>query len=615
MDFSTITLSTQLSALMSEHQAPSTILLSPISETPSSTPSSAMTSSVPSKRPSTSTTSTSASSSAPTADSVEPSATIAAPHAPTSSDFLSHSTSFYFAVALGSIIGVAILLALIAWAFRKQARDKRRRLTDSAARLPWIYSTGSDDNLFPGTSVTLDIENGMQDTNTEDGVPNLGSRERMAYEQLWERRNGGDVHDPKRLEFDIDKKLRPPYITPQIPSSTASKRYSGQNHLAATPHANRISLGSIDSRLQVETFGRGTPLFITNQVPDDLSISYSQETGFPSPPIGSTTSHPEIGTPRELVPMPRVQLGLDGEALNIPWEEKVLSSNDTPAEKPRSRIISAERIRKTWNTQASEASEDNLIVDTRQGDQKPEGESWITSIRTSLVNVLGVLAGSLPTTAIGEDRNGSDKLTPARPKQSTKRKTLQDSSSTLDEAIMKGTLSRGRIIKSSTSDPWSLAKTGSDIGAVHTRVPVLDTGSLSSHKISDPGLDASRFEPLYRHGRLQVEKETSTSLSSHGLSISSKDSPSRLCISRSLSATSFVSPKRDWKTTQGSMKGSMTSEKRPALNSRTASMITTSSTTSMVSVVTGTEGMDERIALAREALKDRRRKAKRISTG
>lgn len=549
--------------------------------------------------------------------SAEPSTTIAAPPTPTSSDYLSHSPPYYVAIILGSIAGVTTLAALIAWAFRRHLHAKRRRLADSAAKLPWVYSTsGNGDGGPPGTAVNPDIENGMRNTNTEIGIMNLGSREDMAYVQAWEPRGDRDVGEPKRSEPCLDRKPRPPFIAQQIPSYELFSRHSGRefmsNH-AASSCANRISLGSIDPHLQVETLGKGSALLITNQVPGDISACSSQE----GPTCGSLSPHSEIGTPRELVPMPRF-LGLDGNGLDIPWEEKTLSKNLPSNEgqlqnKTRSRIMSAEHIRKTWDRNAPTSTGDPVIV---TGRQEPEGEGWANSIRSNFVNAFNAVAANLPmAAAIKEGKEEDpDRLTPACPKRSSKRRALLRHP---DEVKLSTSLNRKDTIISLASDPWSLVETGSNTGVVHVHLPPSDARSISSHETSGSNLVASdsvldtilrNYEPL------DIKKKLSTTpLSKRRSSVLSKDSRSRVAVSRSSSAIGSVSPKRHRKPT--SLKRTVTIDRRSTspLYSRTTSMASVSSTTSALSIVTGsTEDMIKTRLLAREALKDRRRKAKRL---
>ncbi|KAF9449701.1 hypothetical protein P691DRAFT_727545 [Macrolepiota fuliginosa MF-IS2] len=619
VDLSTITPSAELSGLMSESQAPNTMSLSPGSGALSSTLSNVMTSLSTSDSLSTSinsmpATASSSTSAAAVSVSAEPTTPMTSPPTPAPLDYLSHSPPFYVAIVLGSIAGVAVLAALISWAFRRQAHEKRRRLADEAARLPWISPTPEpDDRGFSSAPVALDVETGMQCSNTEVGIMNLG-REGMAHVQAWEPRGDRDVGEPKRSEC-YDRKQRPPFITQQIPSYTLFSRYSGQNFInrpAASPCANRVSLGSIDPHLQVETLGKGSALLVTNQVPSDLSMCSSQEAGFSCLSHGSS-SHPEIGTPRELVPMPRF-LGLDGKGLDIPWEEKALPASQSPvARTPRSRIMSAEHIRKTWDRQAPKTPEDDQSAAGKKMLQEPEVEGWANSMRSNFINAFNAVAASLPISAIREGTEDADKLTPARPRRSSKRKALQNTSPTPDGVISKASPSRGCTIKSSSSNPWSLVETGSNTGIVHIRVPASDTRSVvSNHEILDPGFGISRSYTLHSHEPLRVKK-SSVPLLSQQTYTSNKPSMSCASTTRSLSATGSVSPKRPRKTTSSITKRRTTLERRPnALNSWATSMTTSSSITSMVSIATGSEGMKEQRSLARVALKDRRRKAKRL---
>lgn len=499
------------------------------------------------------------------------------------SNYLLHSPPYYVAIVLGTVAGVAFLASLTAWAIRRQAHERHRRLADSAAKLPWVSSGDEHDNDNDGlgsNSVASDVENAMHTTPTEMGIMNLGSREDMAYVQSWEPRGDRDVGEPKRSElYEDDSKWRPPFINQQIPS-----------YADGPSRADRASLGSIDPHFQAETLGQGSALLITNQVPGDISASSSQETGLPCSEPNSMSPLPEVGTPRELVPMPRF-LGLDGRGLSIPWQEKDLSII-----KPKSRIMSAEHIRRTWERQAS---------------NEPEREGWANSIKSNLVNVFNVVTAQLPITAAkdGKEDPGSN-FTPARPKRSSKRAMQTRSSHSEDEAKPASILSRGCSMKASSSDPWSLVKTGSNIGVVNFHLPVSDVCSVSSHDFSDPGFGLSRSYTLRSAKPLRVEKKASMSLFKGCVSIPSKGSTNQAPFSRTLSTGGSVSPKRHRKSAGCSIKRKITLDRRSGpLFSRTTSMASSSST---VSIATGAEDIREKRLLAREALKDRRRKAKRL---
>ncbi|KXN83275.1 hypothetical protein AN958_01646 [Leucoagaricus sp. SymC.cos] len=600
----TISTSTNSPTLMSESQAPSTDSLTATSDVANS-PWSSGTISVtmpPSLSPSPSASlSANASTTFPTSPN------------PTSTDYLSHSPPFFVAIILGTIAGVAVLAAMIAWAFRRQAHEKRRRLVDSAMKLPWFCSAGGNDVGLGDQKAASDTETAMRTTDTEVGIKNLGSREGMAYVQSWEPRGDRDVGEPKRGESYVDRKPRPPFITQQIPTSALFSRYSGQHLIseyAASSCASRVSLGSIDPHLQVDTLGKGSALLITNQVPGDISVSSSQEVGFPCPSRNSLSPISEIGTPRELVPMPRF-LGLDGKGLSIPWGEKDPSSNEGQAETAtKSRIMSAEHIRQTWERNTSNHFESPSHSAEEQVQQQNEGEGWANSIRSNFRNAFNAVAASLPS-AIREGKESSNsRLTPARPKQSSIREVLRHSSPTQGEANSNTALSRGCTIKSSASVPWSLVETESNAGVVHIHLPSSDVCSTSSHDLSDPSFGATRSYSLRTPEPLQIEKKSSTPLSKGRPSISSKEAKLRASFSRSSSASGY-SPKRHRKPPGGSMKREITSGRRSSpLFSRTTSMASFSTTTSAVSFGTGAEDIRDKRLIAREALKDRRRKAK-----
>lgn len=529
----------------------------------------------------------STSSSYATVFSAKPSSSIIAPSTP--SNYLLHSPPYYVAIVLGTVAGIAFLASLTAWAIRRQAHERHRRLADSAAKMPWASSGGGNgdhNDGFGNNSIASDIENAMHTTPTEMGIMNLGSREDMAYVQSWEPRGDRDVGEPKRCElYEDDSKWKPPFINQQIPSYTLFSRYSGHINDVGSSRANRASLGSIDPHVQAETLGQGSALLITNQVPGDISASSSQEAGLPC--LDSPLS--EVGTPRELIPMPRF-LGLDGKGLSVPWQEQ------DPLTKPKSRIMSAEHIRRTWERQTSD---------------EPEREGWANSIKSNFVNIFNSVTATLPIATIkdGKETTGSN-FTPARPKRSSKRNVQGPSSYSEDEAKPQPILSRGCSIKASMSDPWSLVKTGSNIGIVRIHLPTSDVCSVSSHDLSDPGFGLSRSYTLHDPKPLQVEKKAPTPLFKGCLSISSKGSTKLVPFSRTLNTGGSVSPKRYRQSPGCSIKRKITSDRRSVpLFSRTTSMASSSST---VSIVTGAEDIREKRILAREALKDRRRKAKRL---
>jgi hypothetical protein len=519
---------------------------------------------------------------------------------------------------LGSVAGVATLTALIAWAFRRHEHAKRRRLAESASQLPWVYSGGTDDDgRSAGSAVTPDVEYGMRNTDTQLGIMNLGSREDMAYVQAWEPRGDRDVGEPKRSEQSTDRKTRPPFLAQQIPSFQLFSRYSAGDFMRETSsYGTRISSGSIDPQLHVDTLGKGSTLLITNQVPGDISVCSSQEAGFPFQARGSGSPHSSVGTPREIVPTPRF-LALDGGGLEIPREEKPYSTfatitNELLQTKTRSRIMSAEHIRKTWDRTLSISNEYPDNTTNKSRNQGPGGEGWASSIRSNLVNALNAVAANLPiATAVSksEDTDNSDKLTPARLRRSLKHKEL------LRQHRSSSSLDRQDTISSLASNPWSLVETGSNTGMVHIHIPASDTDSISSHGTSDRLAAAdSRDVTLRNHEPLQIKKKLSlTPLSKRRSPSLCKDSRSRVVVSPSPSSVSPSKRHKKASSYSGSVKRMVTIDRRTApVYSRTTSMASILSTTSAVSIVSGTDDMMETGSVLREALRDRRRKAKKL---
>ncbi|XP_006455925.1 hypothetical protein AGABI2DRAFT_180762 [Agaricus bisporus var. bisporus H97] len=610
---------TEVPTVISETQAPSTPISLPTSESPLSTLSNLIVPSLPSDSLPATTSSVSINSSSSAVVSAKPTITVAPP---TQSNNLSPSPPYYVAIVVGSIAGVATLAALIAWAFRRHAHAKRRRLAESASQLPWVYSGGTDDDdRSAGTSITPDVEYGMRNADTEVGITNLGSREDMAYVQAWEPRGDRDVGEPKRSEGFTDRKTRPPFLAQQIPSFQLFSPHSAGEFMEDTPspHGIRVSSGTIDPQLLVDTLGKGSTLLITNRVPGDISVCSSQEAGFPSQACDSLPLHSKIGTPREFVPV-RSYLALDGEGFDIPREEKSVSAfsaitDELLENKPRSRIMSAEHIRKTWDRNASASNEYPGISTTITKDHEPDGEGWANSIRSNLVNALNAVAANLPLTTVtsrGEEVENSDNLTPARPKRSLKYKEL------LSDDNLFSSLDRKDTISSVASNPWSFVDTGSNSGIVHIHLPASDTGTLLSHGTSDRLATAdSRDFTLRNPEPLQIKKKLSlTPLSKRRSSVLSNYSRSRVIGSGSSSLIGSVSPSKRHKKASsysGGVKRKGTIDRLSSpVYSRTTSMATISSTTSAVSIIAGTDGMVGTKSVLREVLKGRRRKAKRV---
>ena len=272
----------------------------------------------------------------------------------------------YVGIALGVIVVIAFLAALVAWSVRLHRHRRRSRNTTN---VPW--ATRDDEKLESGTSTPDDVSFNSLHT--------------------WEPRGDRDVGEPKRSES---------YFLAGTPVVAARPMYATPVPPPQLP-----------------------PLSHVMPLQDLMVYSHPQY-----PPQYPTVAHAlpmmdNYGTPRQVMDRPRyVGLGEDGMGLAVPWRHSppppsivtqttpppiVTQTTPPPVDHASPAQLpcpfpTESRIRQHYRESKERAQE-----------EKEQYEGWAASVRSSLVSAFNAVASSLPNGHNLSFANGEaeDKLT------------------------------------------------------------------------------------------------------------------------------------------------------------------------------------------------------------
>ncbi|PPQ68441.1 hypothetical protein CVT25_007835 [Psilocybe cyanescens] len=382
-----------------------------------------------------------------------PTETVTAPPLPgTGSNLNVHSPPYYVGIVLGTIAGIALLAALIAWWFRLKSHARRKRWAKTF--VPWGRAGNDDDG-------------GLEAGKSKDGYYsgpyglNFASREDMAHLQAWTPRGDRDVGEPKRSEsylngstwslhdhsipghnlFSAESFGAISSIDGYTPAGVRHK-YS-QRHLPA--YLGGQGPGTRGLRDDASTYSNDhrRPLTVVNNVPSSLKPAYVSS-GEYKPPV---TGLEEDGRPdvphRSMMERLRNRGRPPTEA---PWEE--LGPLPTPGGSP----------------------------------QVVTNEAWASSIRSGLANAFNAVAANLSAAASAPRMTKNDKSNLA---SRTTRKSVRDT--VWDEKTpSKDGLFRGDSLSTVTSKAWTLEDTGDGAGIVHFRMKDGDLVSKISQRPTMP---------------------------------------------------------------------------------------------------------------------------------
>ena len=405
----------------------------------------------------TATSTNSSTSSSSTSSKQAPSETFFAPPINTNTSNLNvHEPPFYVGVVLGTIAGIALLAALVAWLIRYKA--KRRR----AARtiVPWARSDDADGGR---------LEAGHGDVDRlAVGAIHLGSREDLAHVQAWSPRGDRDVGEPRRSEsylngstYSLHNHSIPGHTLFSDESLGAISAFEGNDGSGLRSSRTLRQLPSYlmdesfaararreeDALRYAQYYGRPMPERTVNaRFPNSLG-------GSPPPCLGQEGHYWDQGSPRRPMVERLRNLGKPSEP---PLED--IGPLPTPGAPPR--------------------------------DGKDEVEPWASTFKTSLVNAFNSVAANLSRAPHIE--LGDDNLTPL-PRRAT-RKSVRDAFCNEKTDGAKG-LSRYSSTSTVESKPWTLEENSSGSGIVHLHIS--ETEAPRRPSMPPPNLSFGDGESIY----------------------------------------------------------------------------------------------------------------------
>ena len=344
-----------------------------------------------------------------------------------------HDPPFYVGVVLGTIAGIALVAALVAWLIRCKA--KRRRAARTV--VPWAISDADDGRLEAGHG---DIDG------LAIGAMHLGSREDLAHVQAWSPRGDRDVGEPRRSEsylngstYSLHNHSIPGHALFSDESLGALSAFEGNNGPRLRP--NR-TLRQLPSHLIDESFAARARR-------EEEALKYAQYYGRPMPERTINGRFPTC-----LGSSPPQRLGQEHN-LGFHWDQ------DSPK---RSMV---ERLRNLGKP--SEPSLEDIGPLPTPGaplsDGKEEVEPWASTFKTSLVNAFNSVAANLSRAPHME--LGDDNLT-ALPRRAT-RKSVRNAF--CDEKTKGGGgLFRYGSTSTVASKPWTLEENPNGSGVVHLHI-------------------------------------------------------------------------------------------------------------------------------------------------
>jgi len=347
-----------------------------------------------------------------------------------------HDPPFYVGVVLGTIAGIALVAALVAWLIRCKA--KRRRAARTV--VPWARSDADDGRLEAGHG---DIDR------LAIGAMHLGSREDLAHVQAWSPRGDRDVGEPRRSEsylngstYSLHNHSIPGHTLFSDESLGALSAFEGNDGLGLRP--NR-TLRQLPSHLIGESFAARARR-------EEEALKYAQYYGRPMP---ERTVNGRFPTCLGGFPDPPQRLGQQGHNLDSHWDQ----------DSPRRSMV--ERLRNLGKP--SEPSLEDIGPLPTPGaplsDGKEEVEPWASTFKMSLVNAFNSVAANLSRAPHME--LGDDNLT-ALPKRAT-RKSVRNAF--CDEKTEGGSgLFRYGSTSTVASKPWTLEENPDCSGVVRLHI-------------------------------------------------------------------------------------------------------------------------------------------------
>jgi hypothetical protein len=370
-----------------------------------------------------------------TSSSHAPSETFFAPPVNTNAANLNvHDPPFYVGVVLGTIAGIALLAALVAWLIRCKA--KRRRAARTV--VPWARSDADDGRLEAGHG---DVDR------LAIGVMHLGSREDLAHVQTWSPRGDRDVGEPRRSEsylngstYSLHNHSIPGHTLFSDESLGALSGFEGNDGPGLRPNC---TLRQLPSHLIDESFA-------ARARSEEEALKYAQYYGRPMPERTVNGRFPTC-----LGGSPPQGLGQEGYIFGSHWDQG----------SPKRSMV--ERLRNLGKP--SEPSLEDIGPLPTPGaplrDGKDEVEPWASTFKTSLVNAFNSVAANLSRAPHIE--LGDDNLT-ALPRRAT-RKSVRNAFCNEKTDSGKGIFRYGST-STVESKPWTLEERPDGSGLVHLHV-------------------------------------------------------------------------------------------------------------------------------------------------
>ena len=367
----------------------------------------------------------------------------------TPANLSAHNPSFYVAIVLGTVAGIACLCALIAWFIRCRRHVKCRHAARSL-KLPW--SKPVDDSW--GLESSRDCPGSDSDVDTTAiSAMHLGSREDLANVQAWSPRGDRDVGEPRRAEngdngstYSLKNHHIPEYCLFSDDSVRSFVSSEGYSTASLLPHHNLRQLPShlIDQEL-VARVSRERASLRSNDNVDRMDF-----------PIHTDR---DCGTPRETMNKPRF-LSLRGNGLSVPWHP---NSSGTRSMVERLRNHHGKLAEPPWEQISPRQNLDEIDKDV-----EADSGTWSNSFKSSLVSAFNAVAANL-SSAVGTPQMNGNGLTSA-PSKRTAHKSVRDTF--WDENVLKAKeLSRETSVSTMTSSAWTLEETREGAGVVHLFIP------------------------------------------------------------------------------------------------------------------------------------------------
>jgi len=382
-----------------------------------------------------------------------------------------HDPPYYVGIVLGTFVGIALLVALIAWFIRFQSRAARRRRAKGTI-VPWARF--DKDTIDAGG---LEAGHGYGVDGYGAAALNLGSREELAHMETWMSRGDRDVGEPRRAEDSYFGTSAHGLQQHSIPSSYLFSEetigaLTGQKvgtSLARPRHPSRcLPSHLIDERAAAQ----GQTLVVVNGVPASLNPSYC-----PSEDCNGKS-----------------YFGHDhGGSSGYTWDQQFggPTQKQTIAERLRNHGNKPKEAASTtqpWDGIGPLPTPGGHINENSGQDEHP----WAHTLKTSLANAFSSVAANLTLNSGASKVPDDDKLT-APPRRNT-RKSLRDVGMSLDEKSSVKSLSRGSSVSSSTSKAWTLEETGEGAGIVH--LLKTDANSARRPMMTEPNLSFGDGESI-----------------------------------------------------------------------------------------------------------------------